>query len=85
MHFSIRKAQAKDAEILFVLATEAAAFEKAMMREDVDILLCCKDDFITGYLKLTTDQTTLDSRYGTAEVATLYVRRHLGRRGSVCR
>lgn len=57
------------------------AFTTALSGENVHIYLCTGGDFVKGYVKLTMDQSALDPRYGTVEVATLYVRRHHKRQG----
>jgi ribosomal protein S18 acetylase RimI-like enzyme len=58
-----------------------AAFTQAFNTEKVELLLCCREQFILGYVKLVTNQALIDLTYGTAEIATLYVRGHHRRSG----
>jgi diamine N-acetyltransferase len=54
-----------------------AAFRHSLQAEGVDILVCSSGNFVLGYTKLVTAPAPLDPTYGTAELATLYVGRHL--------
>lgn len=57
------------------------AFRHAMATKGVDFLLSCQGDRALGYAKLLTDPAQAIPGYGTAELATLYVRRHHKRQG----
>jgi ribosomal protein S18 acetylase RimI-like enzyme len=57
------------------------AFTEALLDESIHIFVYTDGNFVKGYLKLITEPVALDLRYGTIEVATLYVRRHHKRQG----
>jgi ribosomal protein S18 acetylase RimI-like enzyme len=57
------------------------AFNQALLDESIHIFVYTDGSFAKGYMKLITEPAALDLRYGTMEVATLYVRRHHKRQG----
>jgi ribosomal protein S18 acetylase RimI-like enzyme len=57
------------------------AFTEALLNRSIHMFVYTAGNFVKGYLKLTTEPAALDLRYGTVELATLYVRRHHKRQG----
>lgn len=58
-----------------------AAFRRSLECSATELLVSCNADLILGYAKLTSGSAKVEQRFGPAEVATLYVRRHHARRG----
>ncbi|MGA1804955.1 GNAT family N-acetyltransferase [Rhizobium sp. HT1-10] len=58
-----------------------AAFRRYLECSATEVLVSCDADLILGYAKLTSGSSNVEQRFGPAEVATLYVRRHHARRG----